>query len=287
MIKRVNAFAPANISCIFQIYEHKDPRWAGSLGIGFTLDRGVVVTVEQAEKTEIFFNNKKIDFPTVMYVINYLLDSHVKFGRLKNNRNSVKISISSPLPLGYGFGLSGASALATAYAINKFFVLEKSLRNLAILAHTAEVINKTGLGDVTNQYFGGFLLKTKPSSYFLVKKLPIDNTNVYCDYFSDIATRKIVSDSQIKKNINIAAEKAIGILKKNKTISFAEVITLSKKFAQASGLLRDEKTSETIQKIEDNGGHASMIMLGNAVFSDVLFRNAKKFQISEKGAYVL
>ena len=62
----------------------------------------------------------------------------------------------SSLPLGYWFGISGASALATAYALNRLLKLKKSNKELAIIAHIAEVESKTGLGDVTNQYYWGF-----------------------------------------------------------------------------------------------------------------------------------
>jgi pantoate kinase len=150
--KIATAFAPGNISCFFRVYRHINPRWTGSYGLGFTVNEGVIVSIKQAKTTSISFNSKPIVFPTVRYVIDHLIDT------------GVSVNITSPLPLGSGFGLSGASALATAYALNNLFKLRKTKKQLAILAHMAEVVNQTGLGDVVNQYFGGFLLKTKPSS---------------------------------------------------------------------------------------------------------------------------
>ena len=54
------AFAPANISCIFSIYWHKNPRWMGSYGIGFTLNEGVIAEASRAKKKGVkFYLNHK------------------------------------------------------------------------------------------------------------------------------------------------------------------------------------------------------------------------------------
>src|SRR3989338_2203489 len=258
------SFAPANISCIFKVYEHKNPRWAGSYGLGFTLNEGVTVEVSIAKRNEVVFNGVSINFPTVIGVIKML------------TKEKIRVCIKSKLPLGCGFGLSGASALATVYAVNDLLKLMISNKKLAIIAHTAEVENKTGLGDVVNQYYGGFCLKLKPSSYFQIKKLPINNADVYCRYFSKIPTKSIITNPKLKNRINNAATIELneikGIIKKYDEIKFDEIIKISKEFAVSSGLLKDKKTAETIENIEKDNGNASMIMLGNAVFSDKPFK---------------
>src|SRR3989344_4952143 len=133
-MKTAKAFAPANISCIFRIYQHKNPRWAGSYGLGFTLNEGVFVAIKKIQRKKaqykknsiIKFNNKKIKFPTVNFVIE----------KLNKNKENFEINIKSKLPLGCGFGLSGASALAAGYAINDLLKLKKTKKELAIIAHT-------------------------------------------------------------------------------------------------------------------------------------------------------
>jgi len=272
------AFAPANISCIFKIYGHKNPRWMGSYGVGFTLNEGVAVQVHKSKRIDVIFNNKSINFPTIKCVVQKL------------TKEKIRVCIKSKLPLGCGFGLSGASALAAAYAINELLNLRKSKKELAIIAHTAEVENKTGLGDVVNQYYGGFCIKSKPSSHFIIKKLPIDNINVYCKYFSKLSTKSVIANPNLKSNINKTASIALNKIKKllkNKKIKFAEVIRLSKGFSVNSGLLKNKKTIKTIEQIEEDNGNASMIMLGKAVFSDKPFKGAVKLKISNKGAHTL
>ena len=273
------AFAPADISCIFRIYEHKNPRWMGSYGVGFALNEGVIVTASKSKKNEVYFNNKKIKSPTVK--------STVK--KLTNKK--IKIKIKAKLPLGCGFGLSGASALAAAYALNKLLKSKKSKKELGLIAHTAEVENKTGLGDVVNQFHGGFCVKLKPSSHFAVRKIPLNNADVYCKYFSKLSTKCVISNKKLKSRINKAAENSLKkiqkLIKWNKTIKFSDIIKISKEFAVNSGLLKDKKTIQAIENIEKNNGHASMIMLGNAVFSDKSFKGANKFKISGKGAHII
>ena len=279
MTSEAKAFAPANISCIFRVYGHKNPRWMGSYGAGFTLNEGVVASASKSSKTGVYFNNKKIDLPSVEKTIKKLTDK------------KIKIKIKAKLPLGCGFGLSGASALAAAYAANELLNLKKTRKELAIIAHTAEVESKTGLGDVINQLYGGFCVKLKPSSYFIVKKLPIKNKEVYCRYFGKIPTKSIITNRNLIKNINNSAEismnKIQGLMRQNKKIRFKEIIGISREFAVSSGLLKDEKTMKTIKEIEKNNGNASMIMLGNAVFSDKPFKGAIKLKIMDKGAHIL
>lgn len=278
-MKHVKAFAPGNISCFFKIYNHKNPRWMGSYGMGFTVNEGVTVEASQARKTEILFNKKKILFPTVQYVIDAL------------TKGTVNISISSPLPLGYGYGLSGASALATAYELNKLLGLNKSNKELAIVAHTADVVSRTGLGGVTNQYFGGFFVKFKPSSYFIAQKIPLNDMPVYCRYFKKLSTKSVLTTKSLHQKINAAAnvalEKVHDLLRSGESVQFSQLLAISKEFAIGSGLLTDKRVITLIQQIEKNGGYTSMNMLGNAVFSNTPFEGAKKLFISDVGAHLL
>ncbi|HLC61158.1 MAG TPA: pantoate kinase [Candidatus Nanoarchaeia archaeon] len=273
------AFAPANISCIFKIYDHKNPRWMGSYGVGFTLNQGVIVEAAKSKRNEIIFNKKSINFPAVKSVIKKL-----------TNKN-LKINIKSKLPLGCGFGLSGASALASAYAINKLLNLKKTNKRLAIIAHIAEVKNKTGLGDVVNQFYGGFCVKLKPSSSFEIVKVPLSNIDVFCRYYSKISTKSILTNTKIRNKINDTATVSLGKIKNliedSQNIIFKELINISKEFSINSGLLKDKKTMEAIKSIEKNNGNASMIMLGNSVFSDKSFKGALKFRISDEGAHLI
>jgi len=293
-VKSAKAFAPGNISCIFVIKRTNNPATSGSLGMGFTVSEGVVAAIKSTphnkknskniakinkdkdiSRSHVFFNNKPITFPAVNYVINKLA------------KEPVEVKLSSELPLGCGFGLSGASALAAAYALNGLFALKKSKKELAFIAHKADVASFSGLGDVINQYYGGFLVKYEPSFKFKAVRMPIKNKAVYCKYFSPINKKTIISKNNAK--INKAGIKALNKIKQlNKNdLNLSGLIKISKEFSINSGLLKDKNAIKAIKNIEKIKGNASMIMLGNAVFSNKKFKGSKKLMISNKSACLL
>jgi len=278
MTQAIQAFAPGNLSCFFVIYDHEDVRWKGSTGCGFTVNKGVIVTVSKSDITKIIFNREEMELNPVLYVLEKL------------EVPPVHVEIVTELPLSSGFGLSGASALATAYAVNALFGLGKSMRELAILAHMADVVCKTGLGDVANQYKGGFCVKFEPSSHFALERLPIDNIPVYVRSYGKLLTASVVGDTNVKEKINHAGNRALEKVKKlqeSETLTFPKIISLSKTFVLDSGLLQERVVSKTIEEIEKKGGHASMIMLGKAIFSDVPFDGSTKLFISSKNAHLI
>ncbi|MBW2975218.1 hypothetical protein KY366_05865 [Candidatus Woesearchaeota archaeon] len=274
----IRSFAPGNVSCIFRIIDNKDQSKKHSLGVGFTVDKGVIVKVTKSNKTKIYANGRKIIFPTVSTVIRQLTNK------------PVRVEIKDQLPSGAGFGISGASALAAAYAINKLLNLKKTKKELAMVAHRAEVINGTGLGDVGGQFNGGFNMKVKKGRPLDVVNLGIkniNNTNIYYTFISKINTKNIISSSLKIKQINKAGDKALDRIKSLKTKTLKDIIRISKDFSIESGLLRKRKVKDLIKQVEDKNGNASMIMLGNAVFSDIPFKGCKKLKISQRSACLI
>lgn len=246
-----SAFAPANISLIFKVVR------GGSLGVGFTVDKGVTAEVLPAGKTQIFFNGKRVNFPTVESVI----------GRPS------EVFLRSDLPLGAGFGLSGASAFATALAS-----LHKTRFECAKIAHIAEVKNHTGLGDVVNQYYGGFLVKRVSSAKFLVERLAITNVPVFCFSYGKLLTSGVLANTKLIKRINNAADRVLKRI--NNRLNLPEILVIAKTFAKESGLLTSKRITHLIDSIEKRGGHATMITLGEGVVSDIDFPGAIKLRVS-------
>lgn len=275
------AFAPGNISCVFKVIPHADPARMHSLGMGFTVKEGVTVSVTEHHETAVAFNAQQINFPTVRAVIN----------RLTGDRR-VRVEITSSLPLGCGFGLSGAAALATAYALNQRFALGKTDAELAMAAHIAEVENRTGLGDVCSQYHGGCLVKLKEGAPLVADRLPVAEQPIYYRYFGPIQTSEVLGNREQTLRINRAADAALNVLK---TLTRAEptpdlfnaCFKVSKRFSVESGLLSDANVKHTIAGIEAAGGVASMIMLGNGVFSTFPFQEAVETQLVHNPARLL
>lgn len=272
-MENAKAFAPGNLSCVFKIIPHPEATKMHSLGMGFTITEGVVVTVCTSDTdTTVRFNGSAIHFPTVTSVVQKLTSQ------------PVEIDIESPLPLGCGFGLSGAASLATTYALDLLLDLGKSQEELAMTAHVAEVENRTGLGDVCAQYHGGCLVKLKRGYPLAAERLPIPEQPIYYRYFSSIQTKTILENAERRERINRAADEALHALEelgKSNRVDFNVCIQLSKRFSLNSGLLEDAHVQQTIREIELAGGVASMIMLGNAVFSTHPFDGSTETKLSE------
>lgn len=274
----VKAFAPGNISLLFKVMPDPDPAKAGSLGAGFTVNEGALVSVQQGVN-RVTYNKKHIDLPTVSEV--------------KNNLTTVDLSIdiTSPLPLGSGFGLSGSSALASAYAINALFKLKKTPLELVKIAHRAEVVHKTGLGDVGNEWQGGCCVKFITSSLFQMERLPFVGTIVYARSWGKIATPSILSNTPLLRAIDSAGDNVLAYLKKRMhqcDFTFNELLDISNTFTKESGLIQfAPHAQKVIKTIKQSGGHATMIILGDAVVSTHPFEGSNKLRVIDYGVGVI
>lgn len=265
------AFAPGNVSGVFKIIADDDPAKMHSLGMGFTVADGVTVTASPEKSTTICFNGTDIDFVTVRSLVAKIADV------------PLRIDIRTELPLSGGFGLSGASSLATAFAIDSLLGLGMTERELGMAAHVAEVENLTGLGDIAGQFNGGCLVKLVPGDPLAAIRLPVPEQDVYYRYFSPINTRDVIGHAEQRERINAAATialEALSLLKTRGESDFARYIEVAKDFSVQSGLLADDDVKGAIRECEEAGGSASMIMLGNAVFSDVPFNGAKTTRLA-------
>ncbi|ADB57499.1 pantoate kinase [Archaeoglobus profundus] len=250
-------FVSASVTCFFAPVID-DPKNSGSIGVGFTIDRGVEVRL--AEKTT--FNGKKIRLPTLEYVLS-------KLGYEGG------AEIKSDLPLGCGFGLSGATALASALEVNEKLGLNLSLFQIADLAHEAEVLNRTGLGDVTTQCHGGFVVRKNASAPSICS---VDRFlwDVEMDFLvmGELKTSEIL-EGNLKEVYKIGVECLKKFLKRP---SISYLFEVSKEFTLRCGFA-DDDILDAIEAVESCGGLASMIMLGKGVFAlngDVL-RELKGF----------
>ena len=277
-MEQARAFAPGNISCVFEIVPDPDPAKMHSLGMGFTIAEGVTATLSEAAETVVSFNGSVVAFPAVQRVVESLTERRMR------------VELASPLPLGCGFGLSGASALATAYAVDALLGLGRERRALALAAHVAEVECLSGLGDVCAQFHGGWLVKLVAGDPLAALEAPVAAQPIYHRHFAQLDTRSVIGSREQKERINTAAETALaalaGLLDAGET-DMAAYIEVSKAFAIDSGLLADGRVAAAIAEAEAAGGRASMIMLGHAVFSTAPFEGATETRLAKGGARVL
>ncbi|MFZ2410142.1 MAG: pantoate kinase [Candidatus Methanoperedens sp.] len=248
------AFAPAHISGIFVIDLKKDPILSGSLGCGICLEDGVVTKISAAKETTVKINGAVADAPTTLTAIKLLTSQ------------PVLVETTLSIPCGAGFGASGAGALSAALALNEALSLDMTLKELACAAHVAEVTNRTGLGDITGQTFGGIVIRKKAGAPFTINidKLPCGNTTISWVSFGEISTKSVLSDELKKKSINKAGKSGLKELLRKPTLH--NFFRQSCLFAKEIGLMSPQ-VRDAIEAVSAAGGIASQAMLGNTVFA--------------------
>lgn len=277
----MKAWVPSHITGFFAAKRQEDPQKSGSIGCGLALALGATTTIETCPqtnpKTEIVLNGQVSEAPVSRYVVDRLA------------RSPVRVKTELDMPLGSGFGASGAGALGCAYALNAHFDLGLTANQAASVAHVAEVTNRTGLGDVIGQNTGGLVIRLKPGAPGIgqVDRIPVPPLKVDYVVRGPISTKDVLSDQAMMKAVNMAGEAALKDLLKRPTLR--NFMLLSRRFAAQSGLASDWAL-DAIEAVEASGGMASMIMLGDAVFSFGGYPALKSFGdvhstiVSQRGA---
>jgi pantoate kinase len=250
----MKAFVPSHITGFFAAKRTADLQESGSIGAGLALDLGATTIVEKAASTEIFLNGQICEAPVSRFVVNQLA------------RSPVRVETKLYMPLGSGFGASGAGALGCAYALNSLFDLGLTANQAAAVAHAAEVASGTGLGDVVAQNTGGLVIRLKAGAPGIGKidRIPTLPLKIDCVVRGPISTKKVLSDPGAMKKINRAGKSAVKELVARPT--FNEFMRLSRRFTSQISLA-SSWAMDAIEAVEAAGGMASMIMLGDAVFS--------------------
>ncbi|MHC1631126.1 MAG: pantoate kinase [Methanotrichaceae archaeon] len=180
--------------------------------------------------------------------------------------SSVKVETELMMAQGSGFGASGAGALGCAYALNHHFGLGLTSNQVGEIAHVAEVICGTGLGDVIAQNAGGLVIRLSPGAPGTGKidQIPVPSLKVDYVIRGPLSTEEILSNPQAMKEVNRAGGDALKELLLKPT--FENFMNLSWGFALESNLARDWM-KDAVEAVKSSGGLASMVMLGDAVFA--------------------
>ncbi len=251
-MERSRAFAPGHVTGFFSIHDSADDvAMRGSRGAGFCVDLGSHATVELADSNTILVNGLRSEMKVLTDVVE-------AFTRSMDTR--LKVSIENGLPLGQGFGMSGAMALSTAMAAAK---LLGSDVDPILAAHTAEVLNGTGLGDVAAQSVGGFEIRMVEGvpPHGRVENLDIDVDVVYLRWVEEpMSTPAVLRNPDDRKRIIEAGAEAHSALTEEPTLE--NFCRSSRRFADSTGLIGPH-----VRKIIGERKLAGMCMLGHSAFS--------------------
>jgi pantoate kinase len=262
---RARAFVPGHITGMFRIHDtNEDPLLSGSRGAGFSVEAGIITEVEakieDRSDINVEFNDERIEAPVTKTVVRSLLEDYEK--QLK-----VRVHHTSSIPVGVGFGASGAAALGTALALSHIIDEDITSTKAAQYAHLAEIVNRTGLGDVLAQTVGGLEIRTRPGApgFGEAVNIPMPNSKrVLLAGSVGLETRDVLSDPESRKLINDAGDKAVSRIIENPT--FGEFISCSREFSERTGLMT-KRVTRALTELTDTGlTNSSMVMLGDSVF---------------------
>jgi pantoate kinase len=227
----------------------------GSIGAGIVISEGVMATVTPTDFTSVSVNRKDKSGTLVQYSrtsppLEYILE---KIGV------TVSVTTECCLPIGAGFGLSAAALLATLTAVNRSNNLGLTPRDIAALAHEAEVVHRTGLGDVAACQGGGRVVRSGPGIDAAITRSFDLPGSLYAVSFGPISTPTVLGSREQMARVAAA-------FPQGPPEDAEDFFRISRQFAENSGLLTKE-AGAVIRQCADNNVPASMTMLGNGVFA--------------------
>ena len=253
--RSVTAFCPGHISGYFRRVEGASAATTGSIGAGIVINEGVTATVTPADATSVSVwrkeeSGKRVQYSPTSPPLEYVL---------KKLGVTVSVTTECRLPIGAGFGLSAAALLATITAVNRCHDLGLIPHDIAALAHEAEVVHRTGLGDVAACQGGGRVIRSGPGIDAAITRSFDLPEPLYAVSFGPISTPSVLGSQKQMDRVTAA-------FPSNPPEDADDFFKISRRFAEKSGLLTQE-AGEVIRQCADNGIPASMTMLGNGVFA--------------------
>jgi pantoate kinase len=255
MIARV--FCPGHVTGLFQVCHHEDVMTCGSRGAGLSLSLGVVSEVEVSEgtgKVDIWLNGLKADAPVTERAVRNILG---------DRSLDVKVRNELQLPVAQGFGTSAAGSISAAWALAHLLGLPA--RDAYAAAHSAEIVNRTGMGDVSGIMRGGIELRKRPG---LPPIGEVGRMNAHMDLVlavvgPSIPTAEMLSKKETLEKINFVGSRCVDSMMKEPTLE--NFFRLSNEFMEGSGL----STPEVRRAVWEakKWGWASQAMIGNSVFA--------------------
>lgn len=261
-----SAFVPGHISGFFQICdEPKDPARKGSRNCGPCIGAGVTTTVKVEEgqntQVEILIDGTERAAKTTRTAIDEIL-------KFCDWSGSIKVQHTLEAPMGAGYGMSGAGSLGAVLALSEALDLTLNRSKTISSAHKAEVICKSGLGDVVAQILGGLVIGLEPGAppYGRQERIETEkNLNFVCGTLGSLPTSAILKKKNFRKVTKKLGEASMKNLMSDKSIK--NFMAVSRKFALKLGIFNEE-FEEILEEISSRSPlGASAVMLGRAIFA--------------------
>lgn len=271
------AFCPGHITGFFEICEHREPLRSGSRGAGICTTLGATSTVTSRKgkgSMKVSINGEKNEAPVTKQALARLI-----LGRDIDLRVDTKLD----LPLGQGFGMSAAGVLSATLATAE--ILDAPLQTALEAAHEAEILHRTGLGDVAAISKGGVTFRRTEGlpPYGRIDRIRANAELVLGVIGPPISTPAVLSDPDARERINRIGKECVESL--GNSPSLANLFRLSREFAMRTGLVT-KQVEKALAEIEDLGP-ASMVMLGNSIFASGEIEEQEKILAKHGQTYVV
>ncbi len=269
-----NYWVASHISGLFAIYdENIDPLKRGSRGAGFSISRGTTTTVRFSEDNanHFFFNKKEVDVK-LANISSFVLNHYLKLAQTNYEGNfGVSIHHEFEIPLSAGYGASASGALSCSFALNDLLKLSLTEQEIYQIAHTAEIIESGGLGDVLALFKGGWEYRTLEGAPFIGKAENIlsNQFKVATLSFGEMNTKSIIKNINWKEKINSVGNLFIQEIINEPTIRNFGLA--SKQFA-VSSMLATPNVIEFMNQYDNENLIISQIMLGDGIF--ILYKDS-------------
>ena len=256
-MRRAIAFCPGHITGFFQVVEHDSVFATGSRGAGFCTELGArseVWITDGDGSIEVNIDGRPTFAPVTEYALRKMLGQEPY---------DLNVMTTLDLPVSQGFGTSAAGALSAALALSS--LLDRPVHEAYEVAHESEIVNHTGMGDVSAIFRGGMTFRRKEGLPPIGKVDRFDGEPevVLCEVGSPMRTSEVLTDDHKKAKINLVGKKCLEEFELDPSLSsFAR---LSKRFAVEIGFASPEALRAMASA--ENYGQASMSMLGNSVFA--------------------
>jgi pantoate kinase len=254
---KARAFCPGHITGFFQVCQHEDVLTCGSRGAGLSISLGVFSEVEVREgegRIEVWLNCLKARAPVTEQTVRSLLGTR---------KMDVVVRNELQLPVAQGFGTSAAGSLSAAWALAHLLGLPEGEAYAA--AHSAEITNRTGMGDVSGIMRGGIELRDRPGLPPIgnVRRLEGHMDLVLAVVGPSMPTAELLDQEGVREDINVVGERCVELLAMEPTLE--NLFRLSNEFMEGSGL----STPEVRRAVWEakKWGWASQAMIGNSVFA--------------------
>ena len=257
------AFCPAHITGFFKAeLDKEDSKQLGSLGAGFSIQKGVKTTVSVREKTKHDISNFSIKVNG--FESGDMRVSELVLSKFPIDKKIIDVTHEIDVPVGYGFGCSAAVALSLSIALNDALKSKLSKIEVAQIAHDVEIECKTGLGDVLASYHGGFEIRDKPGAPGIghVQKINLNKISIIMICFSPISTSKFIKERL--SQINGLGGKMVNELLESKNYEHFQEMSLE--FAKYVNVMTP-RMQKVVDELSNNNIKCGIALFGETIFS--------------------